>query len=289
MTRCLHAFALCSSAVLCIPGAANADMAETIIARGITKVAGTKNVNGGSAEATSQWSNPDREFGEVLTGSANVFTTHAAVAPTVGATSNYGSVSCGAIGTAEASDVIIRRRDGGGAGSPVLATAYIMPVILFNIDADVHSSQNVFNTVQLQWSASVVSTSGSTYSVSGRTTYNLNGASGSPLNSPVALNFEARVGEAFSVSIYGYLSCMASGFQVGRMGHADVGATSVIQLDSSSETNFVGNRTAFVLPEGYTADSEAFGIVDNMMAPVPSPAGVAVIAAGGLAARRRRR
>lgn len=292
MTRCLHAFALCSSAVLCVSGAANADSAETLIVRGIHKVAGSTNVSAGSAQASSQWSNPPPTYGETLTGSANVFTNGGAVAPTVDATSNYGSVSCGAIGTTTASDVIIRRRDGGGAGSPVLATAYIMPVLLFNIEGDVHSSQRVFNFVKLEWSASVVSSSGSTYSVSGSTNYNMEGSSGSPLNSRVPLNFEARVGEAFSVSIHAYLSCMASGFQVGGngfTGHANVVGTSVVQLDSSSETSFVGNRTAFVLPEGYTADSEAFGIVDNMMAPVPGPGALALLAMAGVAGRVRRR
>jgi hypothetical protein len=53
MTRCLHAFALCSSVVLCVSGAANADIVETLIVRGIHKVAGSTNVSGGSAEASS--------------------------------------------------------------------------------------------------------------------------------------------------------------------------------------------------------------------------------------------
>ena len=208
------------------------------------------------------------------------------------ATSNYSSMHATASCTTEASDVVIRRRDGGGAGSPVLVTAYFKPTGSTELSGAVAPWERPFVSAQYQWSASVVSFGGSTQSIQGSYVENLAGeTAGTPLGSRQGLTFEARVGEAFSISLHAALQASTIGGPdtAGGPWHQGTSYASLeFALSAANETPFVEDLTAFVLPEGYTAESADLGIVDNKLTPVPAPGAIALMGLAAAAGRRRR-
>jgi hypothetical protein len=205
---------------------------------------------------------------------------------------NYSSTAAVFEGTITASDIIVSRSDGTGAGSPVLVTAYFKPTGGVSFYGAPPNYSLTFNYARFQWSASAVTSSGTT-SMDGYFQRNLTGhTDGSALEQRYALTFEARVGEAFSLSLFARLQAWSQGGPEVLNGPLGIGITDAAMtfgMDGANESAFVADSTAFVLPEGYTANSANLGIVDNQLSAVPAPGAIALLGMAGLAGSRRRR
>lgn len=248
-----------------------------------------------SSTAAAFWDGVPNTF-ERVTGSSTAYAEpgqNGGISMICDSSSNYTSMLAAGSGVTTANDIIVSRRDGGGAGSPVLVTAYVNPLANFSFGGSPASFDQAFNQVTFEWAASVVSSSGFTYSISGRFAQNFLGQSfGDPINQRYALTFEARVGEAFSLSLSAKTEVGTKGGPSGPgsgYNTATASAVMAFSLDAASETSFVPGRTAFVLPDGFTANSADFGIVDNQLAAVPAPGALALLGFAGLSVRRRRR
>lgn len=188
------------------------------------------------------------------------------------------------------SDVVIRRRDGTGAGSIITVTALVTPKLLTTFSGAPASWEEPFMYGTMQWTMSAVDCNGVSQSVGGSSVESMaDGTTGNPTGIAYALTFQVRASEAFSLSL-SMSAAAESSSSAPYAGTATATIASAMLTLGAASTSFTGDgaRVAFILPEGYTADSASLGIVDNMVI-VPGPGAIALIGMVRLAGMRRRR
>lgn len=188
-----------------------------------------------------------------------------------------------------ASDIVVRRRDGSGSGATVSVTALVTPDMLTTFTGTPGPWDLAFNYGTIRWSASVVDGNGVTQSVGGYSVESLeSGLSGDAIGATYALTFEVQVGVAFTMSLAMSAFAESSGSFPYAGDQMLTLSTASLKLGTPVPSLVGGGQSmAFVLPEGYTADSAEFGIVDNLIQ-VPAPGAVSLLGAAGLVAGRRR-
>jgi hypothetical protein len=246
---------------------------------------------GGNKVDTSAAANP---------GSLAVVGTVRSNAPQSAKTTAIGELS------ATAGDVVIRRIDGTDSGTTVLAALILSPILDASFEgAPATNIGAIFNNAEMRWSASAQG-----QSVGGSGLVSTTGITGD-LNQPRQLLFTATVGEIFNVSVSMFtgigvtsqtrdpitgLPNPATGeFSAGiAIGNAFSELSLPTDPDSPSSLSSFVPRQAFILPEGFTADSADLNIVDNMylgpIVAIPEPASLslALLASAALTRRPRR-
>lgn len=211
--------------------------------------------------------------------------------------------------SATANDVIIRRRDGTDVGSSVLASLILSPVLQANFTgAPATQFGSIFNNSDMRWSGSA---GGQSVGGSGRVTPL--GTTGD-LNEQKELIFFATVGEIFPITVTMFAGIGVSASIADPITNTITPATGVLNAsvtigdaflapplrpgllsaDSPAASAAFMPRRAFILPEGFTADSAELNIVDNMWLgptlaiPEPTSSAQALLAAAFVTRRPRR-
>lgn len=204
-----------------------------------------------------------------------------------------GPVWGNASGTARADDIVITSRDGMHNGDLLTVHVAVTANMTANI-SETTPSTNWFDHgySDFGWSASVQTSLGSD-SISGQSRVSFLGLEGSPLGQEQWLDFTVIVGEAFTMTLSGSSEVAAKGYyRFGAPDPFEEGTTEnawYISLAGGIAPGFVA-QPAFILPEGFTANSVDFGIVDNTVVnQLPTPGTLAVLGAAAVVGSRRRR
>lgn len=211
---------------------------------------------------------------------------------TVRARSNGAWIQGDANASVVADDVIVRRRDGAGDGETVVITANIAMSMSPTLSMVGPVPYGNTTTAQMTWRYAISGTGG--WVLSGRSAQqgvsgiSPLGAFGDPMQANFSVTFQVVSGSPFSIRLESLVSCQAAG-EIDSLS-VDIQASGSMRL-GMPDASFApgGSRMAFLLPDGYTADSATLGIVDNMIAPIPGPGGAALLGTALAVARRRRR
>lgn len=196
----------------------------------------------------------------------------------------YASVS------SSGSEVIVHRRDGAADASIVTVTALVTPKLAVTFGGSPASWDQPFMYGNIQWGITVIDGNGNTQSLNGQSTDSMAyGRTGDATGVPYALTFQVRSGVAFSLALsMSAFTESSSSFPSVGTGTATI-STAELKLGGAAQSLMGDGPTmAFILPEGYTADSEHFGIVDNVIT-TPAPGALSLLGAAGLVGRRRPR